>query len=67
MEQNENVEIREDGSLFDILPDEELLALSDKLVYSQKELSDFGFAIAAGTLSMEGVRDWLIGKAVGTS
>ena len=32
MEQKKDIENREDGSLFDTLPDEELLAISDKLV-----------------------------------
>ena len=37
MEQNEKIENREDGSLFDTLPDEELLAISDKLVEQNLE------------------------------
>ena len=39
----------------------------EKLVYSQRELSDFGFAVASGTLSMEGIKDWLTGKAAAAS
>ena len=39
----------------------------EKLVYSQTELSDFGFAVASGSLSMEGVKDWLIGKTAPAS
>lgn len=37
MEQNEKVENCEDGSFFDTLPDEELFAISDKLVEQNLE------------------------------
>ena len=37
MEQNEELENREDGSLFDTLPAEELFAISDKLVEQNLE------------------------------
>ena len=37
MEQNEDVENREDGGLYDTLPDDELLAISDRLVEQNLE------------------------------
>ena len=37
MEENENSENRENDSLFDTLPDEDLLAISDKLVEQNHE------------------------------
>ena len=37
MEENEISENREDGSLFDTLPDGDLLAISDKLVEQNLE------------------------------
>ena len=37
MEENANSENREDGGLYDTLPDDELLAISDRLVEQNLE------------------------------